>query len=120
MSDFGGEMRFSIDGTPVTMKGLFQVNPSNRTVEESVNQDGSVDAVHTLAGHRMAMTLVDNGGVDVHALLKGPARNVTVVEEHTGVTHMWTQARFAGDPQSDRLTGEITGLRLVSASYRRV
>jgi len=42
---------------------------------------------------------------------------VTVVEQHTNVTHMWTNERWIGEPAVDREKGEVDGLELCADAY---
>jgi len=42
-----------------------------------------------------------------------------VHEEFTSVTHYFFNAFFSGEPSSNRLNGELSGLQIVAETYRR-
>jgi len=124
MADFGGEMRFAIAGANLVVRGKVQTYPSNASAEGIVNQDGSTSRTLTPKGYRAKMTFEDTPAgtataLDWNAILRGGPFNATLVEDHTGVLHTWTRAKFTGDAEVDRMNGEVTGLELLADDYKK-
>lgn len=118
--DFGGEMRLRLaDGTNLTMRGNFTLGSSGVSTEAVTNQDGSVSRNVTLKPRTAEVTLEDDG-TDVNALMRAPRQDIYLVEEFTGVSHVFTNAFFSGDSAMDRATGEWTGLVINSSDYQRL
>jgi len=118
--DFGGVMKFrDSSGRNMALRGTFNVFPSSSTVEGVVNQDGSPDRVVTPAAPRAEIVFADKG-VDLGTLMGDDRRDVTIVEEFTGAIHLFTQAFYTGEPQSNRLNGEVSGVGIMAASYRKI
>ena len=118
--DFGGVMKFrDSSGRNLSLRGTFTVYPSRSTVEGVVNQDASADRVAAPAAPRAEITFADKG-VDLAALMGDARRDVTIVEEFTGVMHLFTEAFYTGEPGSNRLNGEVSGVGIMGESYRRI
>jgi hypothetical protein len=117
--DFGGRivMRLS-NGTTFSLRGTLNINPAGQSNEPIINQDGSADRVGTPQGRRFDMNFADNG-IDLDALMKADRFNVTFDEEFGGRTHYFTNAFIVGDPQVNRMNGEVTGLSGVAENYNR-
>lgn len=117
--DFGGRMTVvASSGERISMRGTFNLMPTNASAEGVTNQDGSLDRVMTPTSFRAELAVVDKN-VDFNAMISGPRRNFTIVEDHTGVTHYFTDAFMTGQPSVNRLTGEVTGIALETDSYRK-
>lgn len=118
--DFGGVMKFrDSSGRNLSLRGTFTVYPSRSTVEGVVNQDASADRVVTPAAPRAEITFADKG-VDLAALMGDARRDVTIVEEFTGVMHLFTDAFYTGEPSSNRLNGEVSGVGIMGETYRKI
>ncbi|MEP9397944.1 phage tail tube protein [Mesorhizobium sp. KR2-14] len=118
--DFGGTMKFrDSSGRNVTLRGNFTIFPANASIEAVVNQDGSADRVATPTAPRAEISFADKG-IDLAAMMGDERRDVTITEEFTGVAHLFTQAFYTGDPQSNRLNGEVTGVGITGAVYRKI
>lgn len=118
--DFGGVMKFrDSSGRNVSLRGAFTCYPSRSTVEGLVNQDGSPDRVATPAAPRAEITFADKG-IDLASMMGDARRDVTITEEFTGAIHLFTQAFYTGDPASNRLNGEVTGVGIMAESYRKI
>lgn len=118
--DFGGVMKFrDSSGRNLSLRGTFTAYPSRSSVEGVVNQDASADRVVTPAAPRAEITFADKG-VDLSALMGDARRDVTIVEEFTGTVHLFTQAFYTGEPSSNRLNGEVTGVGIMAESYRKI
>lgn len=118
--DFGGIMKLrTSNGRQLSFRGAFSIQPARNTTEAMTNQDGSVDRVATPKAATAALTFVDKmGGLD--AVNLSDREDVTIVEDFTGVTHLFTQAFWTGEPDINRLSGEVTGLGLATDQYRRL
>ena len=126
MTDFGGLMRFQLNGAPFTVRGKVTINPSNVSAEPIANNDGSTSRALSVKGYRAKVTFEDSKdggsatGQDWGQILKGGPYNMSLIEDSTGVTHTWTGASFTGDPEVDRMNGEVTGLEILSPKYARI
>ena len=118
--DFGGEMRLTYDGKPLTLRAKFDSEPSNVEIDGGANQDGSLFRTAKPVGYMAEPVFQDVPlGLDWNAIIRGDARNVTLVEEFTGRLHTWTGAQFEGKPKVDHHTGEVTGIKIRSQTYQR-
>lgn len=118
--DFGGVMKFrDSSGRNMSLRGSFTCYPANSSVEGMTNQDGSPDRIATPTSPRAEITFADKG-VDLAALMGDERRDVTIVEEFTGVVHLYTQAFYTGEPASNRLNGEVTGVGIMAEAYRKI
>jgi hypothetical protein len=52
--------------------------------------------------------------------LRKCAINATIVEEDNNRTHLFTGARFTGEPKLNMSTGEIDGLKIEGAQYQMI
>ncbi|WP_176083120.1 phage tail tube protein [Martelella sp. HB161492] len=119
MSKFAGRMSVRLSsGVLMTMRGTFNLKASRISSETQTNQDGSTDRILTPKPNTAEVTFKDDGQ-DFEALLLADAESVTIIEEHTSVAHYFTGAFFTGDPQANRMTGEVTGLTLNADNYKR-
>lgn len=118
--DFGGKMTVtSSQGYKLSLRGNVTLLGTGSSNESITNQDGSVDRIMTPMARAAEITFRDEGG-DWNARLNGPRENITIVEEKTGVTHLFTGAFWSGRPSVNRLNGETTGLQIVADSYQRL
>ncbi|WP_438752062.1 phage tail tube protein [Pararhizobium sp. O133] len=117
--DFGGRITMRLStGEAISLRGTLNMQTSGLSTEAVTNQDGSVDRTATVQPRRFEIAFADRG-LDHDALMKSPRFNVTFDEEFTGVTHYFTDAFVTGDPQTNRMTGEVTGLTGVAEKYSR-
>lgn len=117
--DFGGVIRIRTSrGVSFSGRGTMNMNTSGVSVEPVTNQDGSLDRTSTPRHRGVDFNFADRG-LDHDAMMKGERMDVTFIEEHTGVTHYFTDGFLAGDPVKNRLTGEVTGISLAAETYRK-
>ena len=124
MADFGGFIRFTYDSNTLRMRGKFDTEPTDSSFKEVTNQDGSVDRTQEPMAHKAKLTFVDTDDSDNtnatptsvpwNDIMKGGRRNITIVEESTGIIHTYTRSLFVGRPEVDRLKGEVTGVEIVA------
>lgn len=119
-SDFGGIMYFRAStGENVALRGSFTCYPARQSVEGIVNQDGTPDRVITPTAPRAEITFADKD-IDLATLMEGERRNVTIIEDTTGVSHLFNDAFYTGEPATNRINGEVTGVGIMAASYRKL
>ncbi|KWV42129.1 hypothetical protein AS026_21205 [Rhizobium altiplani] len=117
--NFGGRITMRLStGETFALRGALNLNTAGQTNEAVTNQDGSVDRVGTVKDRRAEISFADKG-IDYDALMKADRFNVTLIEEFTGVTHYLTDSFVVGDPQQNRVNGEVTGLSVSAEKYNR-
>jgi hypothetical protein len=119
MADFGGEMRLSINGVTLKLRGTFTLDPANVTVTTVTNMDNSISRQIKPDAYGCELKAVEDTGVDWQGLLRAQPVPMFIVEDYTGVTHTFARAVFEGAPMIDRETGEVTGLKIRAESYQR-
>ena len=124
MADFGGEMRFNVNGNPLIVRAAFKSEPSNVEIDGGGNQDGSVYRTLKTVGYMAEPTFQDTPvgtatALDWDALMRGGPYNMTLIEDHTGRLYTWTNASFEGKPVIDHQNGEVTGVKIRSAAFLR-
>ncbi|MBD8555554.1 phage tail tube protein [Rhizobium sp. CFBP 8762] len=118
-NDYGGRITMRLStGESFSLRGTLNLNTSGLSSEAVVNQDGSVDRTGTPQARRFEITFADRG-INLDKLMSAPRFNVTFDEEFTGVTHYFTSAFLTGDPQINRMTGEVSGLTGSAENYNR-
>lgn len=122
MADFGGTASFTFNGQPLVMRGHITTEPSNVKAGGLINQDGSTSRTLTPKGFVAVCKFEDStAGLATpqpwDSILKGGPYNITVVEQQTGVLHMWSSAKFTGDIKVDREKGEVDGLSILADTY---
>jgi hypothetical protein len=117
--DFGGRMSVRLaSGALLSLRGNFTVKGAGQSNEAIVNQDDSVDRVGKPEAKTAEVTLKD-GGVDFNTVMTAPRQNITIFEEFTNTTHYFFNAFFAGEPSSNRMNGEVSGLTIVGETYSK-
>jgi hypothetical protein len=124
MADFGGEMRFTWNSTPLVVRAKFTSDPVDVEIDGGANQDGSIYRTVKPIGYMAEPTFEDTpAGVatnlDWRAIMRGGPYNLALVEDHTKRLHTWTEASFEGKPTVDHMTGEVTGIKIRARSYRK-
>lgn len=125
MADFGGEMRFTVEGVGrLRLRAKVTTEPANIKVDQITNQDNSISRAKQPKGYVADLTFEDSAdgdrvaSVDWNAVLRGGPYNMTLVEESNNVIHTWTRGWFTGDVKVDRMNGEASGLQLHAPAYR--
>lgn len=117
---FGGQMLLTLgDGRRVKVRGDFNIDPTDVTVSTEKNTDRTHARVLTLRNYKCEMALELDASVDAQDLILFEG-NLTIVEAHTGRTHLFSDGGFTGEPKTDQMTGKTTGLSFESNVYRRV
>ncbi|MDB5582832.1 MAG: hypothetical protein JWR80_8008 [Bradyrhizobium sp.] len=117
--DFGGKMSMKLStGELISLRGTLTMNPSRNSIEAITNQDMSVDRTATPKPATFEINFADRG-LNLDRLMKSDRMNITFDEDFTGVTHYFTQAFLVGDPQINRINGEVTGITGAAETYTR-
>jgi hypothetical protein len=58
-------------------------------------------------------------GLNLDKLMRSNRFNITIDEDSNEVTHYFTRAFLVGDPQINRVTGEVTGISIAAEAYNR-
>ncbi|SMD18485.1 phage tail tube protein [Rhizobium sp. RU36D] len=117
--DFGGRISMRLStGELISLRGTLNMSTSGQSNEAVTNSDGTVSRIGTPKPRTCEITFED-GGIDHDALMKAPRFNVTIDEDFTSVQHFFPDAFVVGDPMTNRMNGEVTGLTINSASYTR-
>jgi hypothetical protein len=117
--DYGGQIRFRLsNGETFSLRGTMNVKSAGRSVEAVVNQDRSTDRVETLTPYGFEISFADRGQ-DLEALMKSDRFDATSIEDDTGVSHYFTRCFFVGEPTSNRMNGEVTGVAGAAEKYVR-
>ena len=117
---FGGQMRLTLgDGTRLAIRGSFSIEDSGIKVESEKNLDRSMARIVSLKNYKMDVDLELPSTIGSDAVLSYEG-DATVVEDHTGVMHLFSNGFFTGDPKTDRMKGVTTGLAFESVGYRKV
>lgn len=117
--DFGGKVsvKFST-GELISLRATYNINPARVSVEAIVNQDASVDRTSTNVAARAEISFADRG-LNLDKLMRADRFNITIDEDGNAVTHYFTKAFLVGDPQVNRVNGEVTGISVAAESYSR-
>ena len=117
--DYGGKRTLALSsGERFSLRGHAKHMPAGVAATAVTNQDGSVDRTVEIKEKTADFSFADRG-LDAEKMMNSPRFDLTFVEEFTGVTHLYSQAFFVGEPTVDRGTGEITGMTIAAEQYLR-
>lgn len=122
--DFGGVMRFTVDGSPLTLRAKFESEPTAVEYDGGANQDSSIYRTLKLKGFVFEPTFEDSfegsaTTLDWATIMAGGPYNITLVEEQTGRLYTWTGAQFEGAPRIDHMTGEVSGVKGRARAFKK-
>lgn len=118
--DFGGKITLKgSTGYVISLRGTVNVMPAHQSNDAVTNQDGRADRIITPDAPAAEIVFADDG-LSYDTLLNADRHNITVIEEKTGVTHMFTSAFWTGKPNANRLNGEVSQLAIRADHYRRL
>lgn len=121
MKKFGGEMTFTLStGRRIVVRGAAEIMPTNINVEGGANQDGSVYRTAEPTGYGANLTFEDMSDDAWNEVYRADAFNLTLNETFTGVQHLWTGAGFTGRPSVNRINGEVSGVSILAAAYKKI
>lgn len=118
--DFGGRITVAgSTGYRLSLRGTVNILGAHQSNDAVTNQDGSVDRIITPDAPGAEVVFADDG-INYDQLLNADRHNITIVEEKTGVTHMFTSAFWTGKPSANRINGELSQLGIRADSYRKL
>lgn len=112
MDTKGGRVSMTGNGITFIGRGAFKVMTTSVELENATNSDGS--GYSTVKGVLPCLEGdFDRGdGVLWDDTMMLQSWNWTFVEDDTGVSHLFTSARFAGRPTLDTANGQVSGLKV--------
>ena len=123
MDTKGGRYTVNINGQRYSGRGKATIKPARATPKAEPNRDGT--GYRTVEAKLASLELSFDRGPgdqripwDETMLLTDV--DVTFAEYDTGVTHYFTSASWNGEPSLDTDNGEVTGMSVMSDSYRKV
>ncbi len=118
---FGGRISITVDGERMTpSEADITLDPTNISVEAKANQDGSGCYMAKPKLYGAEIKFRNGCGIAWDEKLRMCKVNVTIVEEDNNRTHIFTAARFTGEPKLNLSTGEIDGLKIEGPRYQRL
>jgi len=118
--DFGGKITVTgSTGYKLSLRGTVTILGAHQSNDAVTNQDGRADRIITPDAPSAELVFADDG-LNYDQLLNADRHNVTIVEEKTGVTHMFTSAFWTGKPSANRINGELSSLGIRADYYRRL
>lgn len=118
--DFGGKITVTgSTGYRLSLRGTITITGAHQSNDVVTNQDGRADRIITPDAPGAEIVFADDG-LNYDEMLNADRHNITIVEEKTGVTHMFTSAFWTGKPSANRINGELSQLSIRSDSYRRL
>lgn len=120
MQTKGGRFTLDISGQTYSGRGKATIMPARAVRENGVNMDstGWSSVQPKLASLDLSF---DRGvGLKWDADMMLAEVNVTFVETDAKVTHLYTNANWSGEPSIDSENGEVSGLKIESATYQQI
>lgn len=118
---FGGRISITVDGDRMTpSEGDVTLDPTNITVTGGANQDGSAFYTSKPKLYGADLNFRNGCGITWDEKLRKCKVDATIVEEDNSRTHIFTGARFTGEPKLNLSTGEITGIKIEGPQYTKL
>ena len=116
----GGRVTIDIDGVRYSGRGKGKIMPSGITMKSGTNQDGSGHSSLDTRLTGLDITFDRGVGLNWDTTMMLKRMNVTFVETDLSPpkTHLFTGARWDGEPEINTEDGEVTGLKVVSDQYQ--
>lgn len=118
-NSFGGRISITVDGAAMTpSEADITIDPTNISVDAKANQDGSACYMAKPKLYAAEIKFRNGCGILWDNSLRKCAINATIVEDDNNRTHLFTAARFTGEPKLNLSTGEIDGIKIEGAQYQ--
>lgn len=118
-TSFGGRVSVTISGTRYTPSDAdITIDPTNRTIEAKANQDGSACYMAKPKLYAADIKFRNGCGINWDSNMLSCKIDVTISEDDNNRTHIFTGARFTGEPKLNLSTGEIDGLKIEGSQYQ--
>lgn len=115
----GGRVAITLDGVTYHPVADVEVEGSRVEVESVINQDGSVGRSVKPKPYKVKINYRDMRGLDLDDLMTR-SFDFSMIEQDTGRSILLSAAFHEGTPTRNTVTGEISGLMVVSDQYRIV
>lgn len=115
MDTKGGRFSMTVNGQVISGRGAAKLMMSGVAITTGVNSDGT--GYKTVSPKLVGIDLTFDRGVGLAWDSKMMLQDVdlTFVEDDFGKTHMYTSANYDGDPTIDSATGEVSGVKIMTA-----
>lgn len=118
---FGGRISITVDGARMTPTDAdITLDPTNISVTGGANQDGSAFFTSKPKLYGADVKFRNGCGIAWDEKLRKCKIDATIVEEDNNRTHIFTGARFTGEPKLNLSTGEIDGIKIEGSRYQRL
>ena len=120
MQTKGGRFTLEINGRTYSGRGTATIMPARAVRENGVNMDST--GWSSVQPKLASLDLTFDRGVglqwDEEMMLS--ELNVTFVETDAKVQHLYTNANWSGEPSINSDNGEVSGLKIESATYQQI
>ncbi len=115
----GGRVDITINGAVYHPTADVKLEETDIEVDEVTNQDGTIGRSVKAKAYTADITFRDMGGLDLRAL-QAATFDMSLTERDTNRVHLFTAAFLKGKPSRNTTNGEISGLSVVTDTYRRI
>lgn len=115
----GGRVDITIDGATYHPVADVEIEGSNIESEAVANQDGTIGRSIKPKAFKVTISFRDMAGLNINDLM-ARTFDFSCVERDMGRSILMTAAFLEGTPSRNTVTGEISGLAVVSDQYRVV
>lgn len=116
----GGRVELRIDGIIYSSRAGITLRPTTKEVDSGSNDDGSIYTTTKPVAAEAEFTLGDKCGLELENLVEGCYVDATITFIDMKKTYLMTRASVVGRPEISSDSGEISGLKLVSRTCRRI
>lgn len=116
----GGRVRLTINGIVYSARSALTVRPTNIEREAGANQDGTLFVTTKPVPAEAEINLGDKCGLNISDLTNQCHIDGTLELIDMKKQWLFTRSTVVGRPEYNTETGEITGLKLVSASAQEI
>lgn len=116
----GGRVVMNIGSKRYSARGSFTIRPTTFSREAGANSDGTIYTTTKAEPAEVEFTLSDKCGLNINDLVKGCHIDATIRLVDMKKTWLFTRASVVGRPEFDTESGEIRGLKLVSANVQNI
>ena len=120
-NSFGGRISISIGDTRYAPSDAdITIDPTNISVDAKANQDGSACYMAKPKLFAAEIKFRDNSGISWNDQLRALSIDATISEDDNNRTHIFTSARFTGEPKVNLSTGEVDGMKIEGSQYQKL
>lgn len=118
---FGGRISITINGEQFApTDGDIVIDPTRTTVTGGANHDGSAFYASKPKLYKADIKFRNKCGIVWDEVMLRCRVDVTIVEEDTDRTHIFTGARITGEAHVNLSNGEVEGLAIEGPKYQRI